>query len=344
MVDGPQTHSSTFDADSAVDAESSEQAPFKNILVVDDSPIERHLAVSLLTENIQCTANQAVSGEEALLRIQLAPVDLLLTDLRMPDVDGLELLRRVKEEHPLLPVVVMTGQGTEETAVAALQGGADGYITKRRLAADVVSVVRSVLEAAERGRCRAQLFRQLTRQSIEFELENNLSQIAPLWRMIVDSCSQLGIVTERDRVRMAVAIEEALMNAIVHGNLEVSSALRERPGDEFEEMIRQRQQAEPYASRRVNLKTELTQESARITIKDSGPGFNVSGLPDPRDPQRIAISSGRGVLLMRSFMDEVIYNKSGNRVTLVKLRSKESLLQTDPPQTNASLVTTPTGV
>ena len=116
------------------------------------------------------------------------------------------------------------------------------------------------------------------------------------------------------------------------------------PGDEFEEMIRQRQQTDPYASRRVNLKTELTQESARITIEDCGPGFDVSGLPDPRDPQRIAISSGRGVLLMRSFMDEVIYNGSGNRVTLVKLRSKETLLQTAPLQSSSKPVTAPAGV
>ena len=132
MVDGfqPQTLDSSTDADVRGATNS------KNILIVDDSPVERRLAVSLLTEHINCTANEAASGEEALLRIQLSPVDLLLTDLRMPDVDGLELLRRVKEEHPLLPVVVMTGQGSEDSAVAALQGGADGYITKHRLAAD----------------------------------------------------------------------------------------------------------------------------------------------------------------------------------------------------------------
>jgi CheY-like chemotaxis protein len=316
----------------------------KNILVVDDSPIERRLAISLLTENIDCTANEAVSSEEALLRIQLAPVDLLLTDLRMPDMDGLELLRRVKEEHPLLPVVVMTGQGTEETAVAALQGGADGYITKRRLAADVVSVVTCVLDASERGRCRAGLFRQLTRQSLEFELESNLTQIAPLWRLIVEDCGHLGIVSERDRVRVAVALEEALMNAMIHGNLEVSSELRERSGTEYEDLIRERQQAEPYASRRVSLKCELTQESAEIIIRDSGPGFDVSALPDPRDAQRIALSSGRGVLLMRSFMDEVFYNESGNEVTLVKHRGDKSEQLSEPTRSDTELAASSAGV
>lgn len=317
---------------------------FKNILVVDDSPIERRLAVGLLTENIDCTANEAASSEEALLRIQMTPVDLLLTDMRMPDIDGLELLRRVKEEHPRLPVVVMTGQGTEETAVAALQAGADGYVTKRRLAADVVNVVSSVLEASEKGRRRAGLFRQLTRQSLEFELENNLAQIAPLWRMIVEACSRLGIVSERDRVRVAVALEEALMNAMIHGNLEVSSQLRERSGTEYEDLIRRRRQEEPYASRRVSLRCELTQESAEIMIRDCGPGFDVSSLPDPRDAQRLALSSGRGVLLMRSFMDEVLYNECGNEVTLVKYRDDASEQSSGPAQSDTQLAASSAGV
>lgn len=324
MVDGYSPDDPGPDGESNPHRARRSRSSRKNILVVDDSPIERRLAVSLLTENLDCTANESASGEEALLRIRLSPVDLLLTDVRMPDVDGLELLRSVKEEDPLLPVIMMTGQGTEETAVAALQGGADGYITKRRLADDVVDVVRGVLGAAERGRCRAGLLRQLSRQSIEFELENNLNQITPLRQMIVDNCHQMGVVTERDRVRVSVALEEALTNAIVHGNLEVSSQLRLQADYTYEELIRRRQHEEPYASRRVVLRCELTRESARITIQDGGPGFDVSALPDPRESNRIALPSGRGVLLMRSFLDAVSYNESGNAVTLVKLRGTES--------------------
>lgn len=304
------------------DATEGADASPKNILIVDDSPVERSLALRLLTENLGCTANEADSGEEALLRVRMTPIDLLLTDLRMPDIDGLDLLRQVKEEDPLLPVVVMTGQGTEETAVAALQGGADGYITKRRLAADVVGVVRSVLGAAERGRSRARLLQHLTRQSMEFELENDLKQIAPLQKMIVESCHQMGVVTERDRVRVAVAIEEAVSNAMIHGNLEVSSKLREELDNSYEELIRQRQQDKLYSSRRVHLKCELTRELARVTIEDSGPGFEVSEIPDAREVDRISLPSGRGILLMRSFMDAVNYNETGNRVTLVKFREE----------------------
>jgi anti-sigma regulatory factor (Ser/Thr protein kinase) len=66
---------------------------------------------------------------------------------------------------------------------------------------------------------------------------------------------------------------------------------------------------------------ELTRDEARIIVRDEGPGFDVASLPDPRDPARIALASGRGILLMRSFLDEVGFNATGNQVTLVKRRS-----------------------
>ena len=61
-----------------------------------------------------------------------------------------------------------------------------------------------------------------------------------------------------------------------------------------------------------------------ITIADDGPGFDVSSLPDPTDPENLIRPSGRGILFMRMFMDDVRYNATGNRVTLVKNREERA--------------------
>ena len=60
-----------------------------------------------------------------------------------------------------------------------------------------------------------------------------------------------------------------------------------------------------------------------FVVRDEGHGFDAGNLPDPTDPHNIELASGRGVLLMRSFMDEVMFNETGNEVTMVK-RSKIS--------------------
>ncbi|MEZ6067601.1 MAG: ATP-binding protein [Planctomycetaceae bacterium] len=75
------------------------------------------------------------------------------------------------------------------------------------------------------------------------------------------------------------------------------------------------------ADRRVTIRCDVSRNCVTYEIRDEGRGFDVRNLPDPRDPDRIGLSSGRGVLMMRAFMDEVTYNDRGNAVTMVKYRA-----------------------
>jgi len=127
-------------------------------------------------------------------------------------------------------------------------------------------------------------------------------------------------MTPQARLYAGVALEEALLNAVIHGNLEVSSALREADDDAFERLIAIRQADQRYSDRMVTVEMAASREQMLWKIEDQGPGFNVSRLPDPRSEDRIGLQSGRGVLMMRAFMDEVSYNRRGNEVTLIKRR------------------------
>ena len=106
-----------------------------------------------------------------------------------------------------------------------------------------------------------------------------------------------------------------------HGNLELSSALREADCEAYHALAEQRTQQPPYRDRRVFVKATLTEDEAVFTVRDEGPGFDPSLLPDPTNPSNLEKVSGRGILLMRTFMDDVIYNDVGNCVRLVKRRN-----------------------
>lgn len=290
------------------------------ILIVDDSPIERKVASEMLRAEEDWTVIEADAGDVAWQRLQIHPVDVLLTDLRMPDLDGLALLERCKQRYPLLPVVVMTGKGSEETAVEALQKGADGYITKRALTRQLCSTLASVLAKARRQYDDADLLRLITSQHTTFCLDCDRRRVPVLIGRILDTCRAFHTLDEREHVRVGVALEEALLNAIIHGNLEVSSHLREEEGEAFEKLIRLRMKHEYFSRRRVHVTVTMDSREFAVVIRDEGPGFDVAGLPDPTDAERIDLVSGRGILLMRAFMDHVQYNSSGNEVTLVKRR------------------------
>jgi anti-sigma regulatory factor (Ser/Thr protein kinase) len=68
----------------------------------------------------------------------------------------------------------------------------------------------------------------------------------------------------------------------------------------------------------VYVTVQITREEARYVVRDEGPGFNPSKLPDPTDPSNLERVSGRGLLLIFTFMDEVKYNATGNEVTMIK--------------------------
>ena len=113
-------------------------------------------------------------------------------------------------------------------------------------------------------------------------------------------------------------MEEALLNSLYHGNLEVSSDLRDEETSAYEQLAKERITKEPFRDRVIHVRVKLTPELARFEIRDEGPGFDLSSIPNPTDPEYLERPSGRGMLLMRSFMDEMTYNNAGNQVTLVK--------------------------
>jgi two-component system KDP operon response regulator KdpE len=118
----------------------------RNILVVDDEPqIARVLKTALSSQGYG--VRTASDGEEALLEMKNWPPDLLITDLRMPRMDGLELCRRVRKESRI-PIIVLSVKGEEAIKVEALDSGADDYITKPFSMNELLARVRAALRRA----------------------------------------------------------------------------------------------------------------------------------------------------------------------------------------------------
>jgi two-component system NtrC family response regulator len=102
--------------------------PFR-ILVADDEPAQRELVGGFLRKH-GFEVTQAADGRQALARFKQEPFDLVLTDQKMPDLSGLELLEGVRAITPEAAVMIMTAYGTIETAVSAIKAGAADYLTK----------------------------------------------------------------------------------------------------------------------------------------------------------------------------------------------------------------------
>jgi two-component system chemotaxis response regulator CheY len=120
-------------------------------LVVDDSPTIRRMVIASLRDTCAGGFSEAGSGLEAIQQLAVGPVSLLVLDLNMPDMHGLEVLRFVRRHQTLrtLPVVVLTTRGDEDSRTAALAAGASLYLTKPFTPQALASQVRSLLAAAQ---------------------------------------------------------------------------------------------------------------------------------------------------------------------------------------------------
>jgi len=298
------------------------------VLVVDDSSLDRHLAASLLARRAGAETTErsarfdvlfASNGEEALAAIQKQTPDLVLTDLQMPDMDGLKLVQEIRYRYPFLPVVLMTGQGSEDIAIQALQRGAASYVPKKNLAYDLIETIEDVLAAAGAKKHQQRLLDECWMQSeSHFVLSNDISFIPPLIGHFQESLTRMRLVDENGLIRVAVALREALTNAIYHGNLEAALEPRARDDKAYRQLIEERRHQEPYEDRRVYVTAKESRREAVYTIRDEGPGYDPASLPDPADPVNLEKVSGRGLLLIRTFMDEVLHNRQGNEITMVK--------------------------
>ena len=293
------------------------------VLVVDDSPVDRRLAAGLLTRGGDWEVEQAEDGAQALRAIEAHTPDLVLTDMTMPELNGLELVSEVARRHRKLPVILMTALGSEDIAVEALQLGAASYVTKKRLALDLVEIVNRVMSAADDARTQTRVASRLETLSCRFLLPNELAEVLALPNHLQRIAESAGWNIEGESVRMCVALEEALLNALFHGNLEIDSRLKEEDHAAFYELADERKCLPPYCDRRIHVEVHFSPEEARYVIRDEGSGFDHAALPDPTDPSNLDRPSGRGLLLMSTFMDEVRHNAAGNEVTLVKRRSGE---------------------
>jgi anti-sigma regulatory factor (Ser/Thr protein kinase) len=154
-----------------------------------------------------------------------------------------------------------------------------------------------------------------------FVLDNDCSHIAPLVRYLQEELVEMNICDDTAVMHVGVALEEALTNAIYHGNLDLESDPYDSSPDSFAAELQQRQHQPPYCDRRVYVTVEATREEARYVIRDEGAGFDKSIIPDVKGPLAPDQTRGRGLLLIHSVMDEVSYNESGNQITMVKKRS-----------------------
>ena len=299
------------------------------ILVVDDSETDRKLIGGLLKPKLDWIVQYACNGSEALDLIGQIFPDVVVTDLQMPEMDGIQLCAESKAEYPQVPIILVTGRGSEALAVDALDAGAASYVPKSALAGSLLETVEQVLSISNHHKSKERLMRFTTNTRFQFNLKNDQELIAPLLDFVDGTAEILGMGDVAERRHVAVAIEEAMINAIFHGNLELDGALvqdarRALHDGLVAEVVKERSFEPPFNDRRVRVGIELSRNRIEVIIRDDGNGFDAAAkTKNASDISQLSGAGGRGLTLIRNFMDDVQFNEVGNEIRMgLKFRTK----------------------
>lgn len=272
-----------------------------NILVVDDDPGVHKILGTVLAAK-QWHIDSAYNGLEGLHRVRAQPYDLVITDLRMPGMDGLELLHAIRQLRPETKVMVMTGESTPGHIIRSIREQAFSYFSKPFSPGAVTDMIAQALKTPSwQGDIEVQSAKpEWIALSVRCKVD--------LADRVVQFMRELKMdLPAEEREQIATAFREMLLNAIEHGG-----------------------HCDPQ--KKLYVAYVRTTRALLYYIRDPGKGFSMAAIPHAavsnapggpvahmavREEQGIR-PGGFGILLVRKLIDELIYNETGNEVLLIK--------------------------
>lgn len=293
------------------------------VLIVDDEePIRTLLATFVIGEGF--LSLQASDGEEGLALFRQEHPAIVITDVRMPRMDGLTLVQHVKEEAPETYVILITGHGDEAIAIAALRAGAADYLKKPLDLDALEAVLKKFAQAIDAREKTIEDLRALSSFQFTATMLSDPYRVSGVVAYLLYGLQQsLGRAELAD---LQLVLSELLFNAIEHGNLEISGEEKRQAliEDHFTTLVQERRSHAVLGQRQVTIELSVDQKAGefKCCIRDEGKGFDWRALPQEIKPEHLILPHGRGVLLSRLMVDHLEYNEKGNVVTLVKRLQK----------------------
>ncbi len=288
-----------------------------NILVVDDNAQVRRMLSSYLAKNGH-QAEMANDGKQAwdLISQSNASYDLIFTDIKMPVMNGLELLEKMRSNNLDIPVIIMTGYAVIELTLKAFKLGAYDFLTKP-FEFDPLLETLDKIESLRKDKLQMAKVSEFYEAKIQFSIPSKLNHIKSLIPVLQGHYKYLCEFYKQDVHGIASCIFEAVRNAVLFGNLELDPKMKKASSKDFYSLSQKRESIPEYAERKVLIRAELNQKFLKFEVEDQGKGFDVESLPDFKDPTS-PMPEGKGLFIVYSNMDEVHWNETGNCLTMTK--------------------------
>jgi CheY-like chemotaxis protein len=261
----------------------------KQVILIIDDVEEIRISLSKIVEQLGVVPLTASNGLEALDLLQSEKIDLIITDLMMPEMDGLQFIVQSRKLNPRIPIAVISGYADIKNATFALSRGAFNFITKPFTIKEVENVIRKGLRLRELSLGTDRLLKTI-RNRTDITIPSFTHLLPSVSFYVLKECQWRGIDNENLLNNISVCIDETLTNALTHGN-------------------------EGNPEKTIAITLQFDTEKFTFTIQDEGNGFDVKEFDRQIKQNAIDIPNKRGLFIVEYLADEISFNDKGNEVT-----------------------------
>jgi CheY-like chemotaxis protein/anti-sigma regulatory factor (Ser/Thr protein kinase) len=249
-----------------------------------------------------------------LSKFDMMQPDIVITDLFLPEQEGITLVEKIFERRPACPVLLLTDADDRESTMKGLRAGALDYVQQPIHEEAFAQVLQRAIHSLPASVDDAPGVEWLE-HVLAMEPDPEYVESTVTWLM---QETAMGLADER-QLHLRAALQELIMNAVEHGCLEINyhDKADAMGKDKYDELIRQRRQDPRFRDRRATIRAIYDKPRRILTYKisDEGKGF------DWRTWEKSSFEmcptgdiSGRGIFFVRSFFPDIMYNERGNKV------------------------------
>lgn len=291
------------------------------ILIADDNDDLRRLFFTA-SKSMGLKVLQAADGQEAYdIFIEKEP-EIVVTDFDMPELNGIELIRKISMKSAETKTLLLTGVGNEQVAIDALECGAGHYLKKPVDLASFKRIVKEEVEDILKSRQVVDISQCLKKRNIKLKFKTDIFKVPDIIAILVEKTE--AYLPSYEMLKVELGLSELITNAVEHGNLgitynEKSEALKE---NRLEQLYEEKLHSDGRQDKTVFVNFVMNDEYCEWRIVDQGDGFDWQKQPSPCMTDKLLCLHGRGIFISKIQFDSIEYEGKGNIVTARKYRKQ----------------------
>lgn len=289
----------------------------KILIVEDDFGSREYLYNLIRLEGYD--VEKAMDGEEGIKVYKEYHPDLVISDIQMPKMDGLEMLSKLRKEKSDAIFIITTAFGSEDYAIEALRLGANNYLKKPIDKKSLIGLVKKYQTIVDSRKLAKKAEGRVIEKELKIEFNTHFEHIPSIVNQLI---SEISIpIDDSDKTNIELGLDELITNSVEHGNLEISydEKVAALDTNTMAELYKSRMEDPELMNRKIIVEYRQRNDYSEWLITDEGKGFDWESIPDPTQGAQLMELNGRGIFITNFLFDEMEYIGKGNQVRIRKL-------------------------